>query len=85
MTLTEPEARQLYLDYDACHDLDPQDPAVDDLALRLVEATRRRYGSGDIPGKVAGSDVPGLAQGAVNAASPAWRRLDALVRQHLNP
>lgn len=82
-TLADPEARQLYLDYDRAHDLDPLDPAINDLAGRIAEATRRRYGAGDLPGQATGSEIPGLIQGAVVAASPAWRRLDALVREHL--
>ncbi len=82
-TLADPDAGQLYLDYDRAHDLDPLDPAIDDLAGRIVEATRRRYGAGDLPGQATGSEIPGLIQGAVVAASPAWRRLDALVREHL--
>jgi DNA-binding transcriptional MerR regulator len=82
-SLTDPDARLLYLDYDRVHDLDPQDPAVDDLARRLADATRRRYGSGDLPGQVAGSEIPGLIQGALNASSPAWQRLDTLIRGYL--
>jgi hypothetical protein len=78
--LTDPDLRQIYLDYDQVHDLDPQDPRVDDLAGRIVTATRSRYGTGDLPGQVPGSDLPALIQGAVNASSPAWRRLDSLIR-----
>lgn len=83
LTLADPEARQLYRDYDHAYALDPLDPIIDDLARRLVDATRRRYGSGDLPGQVAGSEIPGLIQGAISDSSPAWRRLDALVREHL--
>lgn len=82
--LTDPALRQLYLDHDAAHDLDPHDPAIDALADRIVAATRARYGDGALPGDVASSDVPALAQDAVNDSSPAWRRLDALVRGQLH-
>jgi DNA-binding transcriptional MerR regulator len=81
--VADPRLRELFLDYDHAHDLDPQDPRVDDLARRIVDATRERYGAGDPPGYDTGSAIPGLIQGAVNAASPAWRRLDTLLREQL--
>jgi DNA-binding transcriptional MerR regulator len=81
--LTDPALRQIYLDYDRAHDLDPHDPRVDDLARRIVRATRGRYGSGDLPGQNTSSEIPTLIQGAVNASSPAWQRLDALIRDQL--
>jgi hypothetical protein len=34
--------------------------------------------------QAAGSDIPQLIQGAVNAASPAWQRLESLVRGELH-
>lgn len=79
----DPGLRQIFLDYDRAHDLDPTDPAIDELAHRMVVATRARYGSGDLPGQVAGSDIPALVQGTINATSPAWQRLDTLLRQEL--
>jgi DNA-binding transcriptional MerR regulator len=82
-TLADPALRQVYLDYDHCHDLDPDDPRVDELARRIVRATRDRYGSGDLPGQDTTSDIPALIQGAVNASSPAWRRVDSLIRDQL--
>lgn len=75
--------RRMFLDYDRAYDLDPHDPEVDDLASRIVAATRSRYGGGDLPGQVAGSQIPALVQAAVNASSPAWQRLDALIRGQL--
>ena len=81
--LTDPGLRQLYLDYDRAHDLDPRDPFVADLARRIFEATIQRYGTGDLPGQATGSAIPRLIQGAVNAASPAWQRLDQLIRAQL--
>lgn len=82
-SLADPTLRQTFLDYDHAHDLDPHDPRIDDLARRIVEATRERYGPGDLPGYDAGSEIPALVQGAVNASSPAWQRLDTLIREHL--
>jgi len=80
---SDPTLRQMFLDYDHAHDLDPTDPAIDELAHRIVDATRQRYGPGDLPGQDTNSAIPALVQGAVNAASPAWQRLDTLIRQKL--
>lgn len=82
-TTADPSLRQLYLDYDHAYDLDAEDPRIDDLARRIAAATRERYGPDAPPGPDAVPEVPSLIQGAVNAASPAWRRLDTLVRARL--
>jgi DNA-binding transcriptional MerR regulator len=82
--LTDPALRQLYLDYDRAHDLDPLDPFLAELARRIIEATSQRYGTGDLPGQESSSEIPQLIQGAVNASSPAWRRLDSLIRDGLH-
>ena len=81
--LSDPASCQVFLDYDHAHDLDADDPRIDDLARRIVEATRNRYGAGDPPGQTTGSEIPALVQETVNASSPAWRRLDTLIREHL--
>jgi hypothetical protein len=81
--LTDQALRQVYLDYDRAHDLDPGDPRLGDLARRIVAATKSRYGPGDRPGQVTGSAIPALIQEAVNASSPAWQRLDTLIRDQL--
>ena len=81
--LTDPALRQLYLDYDQAHDLDPNDSRIDDLARRIVEASTARYQANGPPGQYIDSDVPALAQDAVNVLSPAWRRLDHLIRSQL--
>ncbi|GAA1169306.1 MerR family transcriptional regulator [Streptomyces rhizosphaericus] len=82
--LTAPALRLLFLDYDQAHDLDADDPRVDDLARRIIDATRERYGPGERPELDAASEVPALIQSTVNAASPAWRRIDMLIRAQLN-
>lgn len=82
--LTDPTLRRIYLDYDRAHDLDPRDPFLTDLARRIVHATAQRYGTGDLPGQATGSEIPQLIQGAVNASSPAWQRLDSLIRDELH-
>ncbi|RYJ21906.1 MerR-family transcriptional regulator [Streptomyces sp. L-9-10] len=82
--LADPALRQLFLGYDHAYDLDADDPRVDDLARRIAEAHRERYGPGELPLLDAGSEIPGLIQGTVNASSPAWRRLDTLIRGHLD-
>ncbi|MGW5716960.1 MerR family transcriptional regulator [Amycolatopsis sp. NPDC003865] len=80
--LADPALLSLVLEYDGVHDVDPHDPRVDALAERLVTATRARYGA-ELPSYERGSAIPELVQGAVNASSPAWRRLDALIRDRL--
>ncbi len=81
--LGDPSLREIYLAYDRAHDLDPRDPVIDDLARSIVTATRARYGAGDLPGQIPDSEIPGLVQSAVNASSPAWQRLDHLIRRQL--
>lgn len=82
--LTDTALRQIYLDYDRAHDLDPGDPSLAELARRIIAATRQRYGmTGDLPGQTTDSEIPNLIQGAVNDSSPAWRRLDSLIRGEL--
>lgn len=81
--LTDPDLRQVYLDYDGAHDLDPTDPRIDHLARRAVAATRSRYGTDPLPGQDVASPVPALVQATVSASSPAWRRFDELVREQL--
>ncbi|MFE2431246.1 MerR family transcriptional regulator [Streptomyces sp. NPDC059373] len=81
--LADPALRQLFLDYDHAHDLDANDPRIDDLAHRIAEATRQRYGLDDLPGPDADSEIPALVQSTVNASSPAWQRLDTLIRAQL--
>jgi DNA-binding transcriptional MerR regulator len=83
--LTDPILRQIYLDYDRAHDLDPLDPFIADLARRIIDATTQRYGTGDLPGQATSSEIPRLIQSAVNASSPAWKRLDFLIRDELDP
>jgi len=82
--LADPALRQLFLDYDHAHDLRADDPRLDGLARRIVEATRERHGPDELPELDADSEIPALVQGTVNASSPAWRRLDTLIRAHLD-
>ncbi|MGW0755952.1 MerR family transcriptional regulator [Streptomyces sp. NPDC002814] len=81
--LADPALRQLFLDYDHAHDLAPDDPRIDTLADRIVEATRHRYGPDTLPELDAASEIPALIQSTVNASSPAWQRLDTLIRARL--
>jgi DNA-binding transcriptional MerR regulator len=81
--MSDPGLRQIYLDYDRVHGLEPDDPRLDDLARRIAAATRSRYGQGDLPGQAADADLPALIQSDVNASSRAWQRLDRLIRDQL--
>ncbi|MGW6461106.1 MerR family transcriptional regulator [Streptomyces sp. NPDC055078] len=78
--LADPALRQLFLDYDHAHDLDADDPRIADLARRITAATRERYGPDEPPELDSASEIPALIQGTVNASSPAWQRLDTLIR-----
>lgn len=82
--LADPALRRLFLDYDHAYGLDADDPRLDDLAHRIVEATLERYGPGELPDLDTASEIPALIQGTVNASSPAWRRLDTLIRARLD-
>ncbi|WP_433172456.1 MerR family transcriptional regulator [Actinoallomurus sp. CA-150999] len=84
-SVADPALRQIFLDYDRAYDLDPHDPFIEELAGRMADATRDRYDLDSLPGQDTGSDIPALIQGTVNASSPAWQRLDILVRQQLYP
>ncbi|MFD8542611.1 MerR family transcriptional regulator [Streptomyces sp. NPDC059649] len=83
-TLADPVLRQLFLDYDQAYDLDADDPRIDDLAHRIAEAIRERYGPDELPQLDAASEIPALIQGTVNASSPAWQQLDRLIRARLD-
>ncbi|CCB72254.1 Putative MerR-family transcriptional regulator (fragment) (plasmid) [Streptantibioticus cattleyicolor NRRL 8057 = DSM 46488] len=83
-TLAAPAPRRLFLDYDHAHDLGADDPRINDIARRIAEATRARYGPDELPKLDAASEIPALIQGTVNASSPAWRRLDMLIRAQLD-
>ncbi|MEI5035234.1 MerR family transcriptional regulator [Streptomyces sp. S1A(2023)] len=81
--LADPALRQLFLDYDHAHDLDTDDPRIDALARRITKATRKRYGSDEPPQLDAASEISALIQSTINASSPAWQRLDTLIRARL--
>jgi hypothetical protein len=83
--LADPLRRQLFRDYDHAYDLDADDPRIDDLARRIVAATQERYGKGELPELHEASEIPALIQQTVNASSPAWQRLDSLIRAQLDP
>ncbi|WP_157973928.1 helix-turn-helix domain-containing protein, partial [Desertihabitans aurantiacus] len=80
---TDPSVQQLYLDFDRARDLPPDDPQVRALADRVVAATLARYPDRVLPVPVGPDPVADLLQEAANAVSPAWRRVDALVRRRL--
>ncbi len=81
--MADPALRRIYRDYDRAYDLDPADECIEDLARRMARATRDRYGDAELPGQDPRSEVPTLIQQEVNAASPAWQRIDTLLRRQL--
>jgi DNA-binding transcriptional MerR regulator len=80
----DPELRGLYLEYDRAYDLDPGDPALTDLAARIVTAALDRYPTDDPAGDLDESPLPQLVQASINESSPAWERLDTLIREGLS-
>ncbi|BAG16839.1 MULTISPECIES: MerR family transcriptional regulator [Streptomyces] len=82
-TLADLALRQLFLDYDRAHDLNADDPRIDNLARRIAKAIQDRYGPDEPPELDAASAIPALIQDTVNASSPAWQRVDTLIRAHL--
>ncbi|MGW1542212.1 MerR family transcriptional regulator [Streptomyces sp. NPDC002309] len=82
--LADPALRQVFLAYDQAYDLDADDPSLNDLADGIVSETRRRYRDGEVPELKGVSDIPALIQGTINASSPAWQRLDSLIRAELD-
>ncbi|NIK59828.1 MerR family transcriptional regulator [Kribbella shirazensis] len=79
----DPVLGRLYLEYDRAHDLDPNDPALAELAERVVDAAIERYSLDDLARDSAEAELPRLVQSSINASSPAWERLDALIRAGL--
>ncbi|WP_258564489.1 hypothetical protein [Streptomyces himalayensis] len=55
-----------------------------DLAHQIAQATRERYGPDKLQELDPASEIPALIQGTVNASSPAWQRLDTLIRAQLD-
>ncbi|MGZ0146331.1 MerR family transcriptional regulator [Kribbella sp. WER1] len=80
----DPALGQLYLECDRAFDLAPDDPALADLADRIVTASVERYSSEVLREQLAEATLPQLVQSSVNANSPAWERLDALIRSGLS-
>ncbi|WP_427893387.1 MerR family transcriptional regulator [Kribbella sp. GL6] len=81
---TDPVLGQLYLDCDRAPDLSPDDPTLDDLAVRIVDASLARYPAEELREQLADAALPQLVQASVTAGSPAWERLDTLIRRGLS-
>ncbi|MFF0341377.1 MerR family transcriptional regulator [Kribbella sp. NPDC004875] len=80
---SDPELGRLYLAYDQAHDLAPDDPSLTDLADRIVTASLNRYDRTDLHNQATATELPQLIQSTLNASSPAWERLDTLIRRGL--
>ncbi|MDT7785681.1 MAG: hypothetical protein QOF58_4100 [Pseudonocardiales bacterium] len=77
--LADPEFRQFYVTYDRAHDWDPADPRLHGLAD--VMAARLRREAAQTVHEVLSADEKSLLGQHVRDYSPAWIRLDELVRQ----
>lgn len=80
----DPVLGRLYLDCDRAYDLSPDDPVLEDLAERIVDASLERYSADDLREQLADAGLPQLVQSSLNASSPAWERLDVLIRRGLS-
>ncbi|HWD79953.1 MAG TPA: hypothetical protein VG497_13755 [Kribbella sp.] len=80
----DPALGRLYLDCDRAFDLAPDDPAPADLAERIVDASLARYPADELREQLADAGLPQLVQSSLNASSPAWERLDVLIRRGLS-
>ena len=80
----DPVLGSLYLEYDRAHDFEPEDPALVDLADRIVNASIERYGVDNLRQEPIDADLPQLVQSSINASSPAWKHLDTLIRTGLH-
>ena len=80
----DPVLGRLYLDCDRAYDLAPDDPALDALAERIVDASLARYPAEELREQLADAGLPQLVQSSLNASSPAWERLDVLIRRGLS-
>ncbi|MFC9689098.1 MerR family transcriptional regulator [Kribbella sp. NPDC056951] len=77
---SDPTLVALYLGCDRAYGLDPDDPALEELAQRIVQASVARYSVEELHQELAEAQLPQLVQSSVNASSPAWERLDDLIR-----
>lgn len=79
----DPAVQQQYLVYDRARNYAPDDPRLDDIVDQVLTATRARYPDRKLPVPVDPHPVADLIQQTINAASPAWRKIDTAVRTRL--
>ncbi|NUR93877.1 MAG: MerR family transcriptional regulator [Kribbellaceae bacterium] len=80
----DPVLGRLYLDCDRAYDLSPDDPALEDLAERIVDASLERYAADELREQLTDTGLAQLVQTSLNASSPGWERLDVLIRRGLS-
>jgi len=82
--LGDPEFRLVYLAWEEANHWDPDDPRVADLAARTAAwLATRPPGLPPAPADAGISAVSSLLSAQLETASPAWRRLDKLLRDRL--
>jgi DNA-binding transcriptional MerR regulator len=77
--LDDPSIQQLFLDFDRAFAADPADPALADLAGRLVAVSIRQAGRDDSVWTV-GTGIRGLVQASLIGLSPAWDEVYRIAR-----
>jgi DNA-binding transcriptional MerR regulator len=81
---SDPEFRNIYVEYDAAFDWSPDDPRLEALADRAVRwLAAHGSGSGDGEPPYQDSTITQLLAASVGATSPAWDRLTEIARERM--
>ncbi len=78
--LADPDLRGLILDFDRAFAAEPGDPALAELAARMIDVTVRRYGP-DVSAWAENTGFQGLMQTALVGVSPAWDETYRILRE----
>lgn len=77
--LADPQLRDLILDFDKAFARAPDDPALAELAARMIDVTVRRYGP-DLSAWAANTGFQGLVQTGLIGVSPGWDEIYRILR-----
>ena len=77
--LADPEIRRLFLDFDHAFTADLDDPALGEIASRMVDLTVRRYGR-ETTAMTESTGVQALIQTSLMGLSPAWDEVYRIIR-----
>lgn len=80
--LDDPRIQRLFLDVDRAFAMEPDDPALDDIARRMVDITIGRYDPEDITAWAEPSGFQELIQTGQVGVSPGWDEMYRLALEH---